>query len=114
MSLAFTKVSILILYLRLLTYHHARWAVYIMLFVVVVYNIWGFVSEITICTPLSKLWDDKGYGTCHPISFTWAVIGLHVATDFLIFFLPLPVFFSVKMSLKKKITVLAVFTVGFM
>ncbi|KAH8902346.1 hypothetical protein BR93DRAFT_972734 [Coniochaeta sp. PMI_546] len=113
LSLAFTKVSILVLYLRLLTYHYSRWAVYVMLCVVVIYNIWGFVSEMTICIPLSKLWSDPGYGTCHPISFTWAVIGLHIATDFLIFFLPIPVFFNVKMSLKKKITVVAVFTVGF-
>lgn len=114
LSLAFTKVSILVLYLRLLTYHYSRWAVYVMLCVVIIYNIWGFVSEITVCIPLSKLWSDPGYGTCHPISFTWAVIGLHIATDFLIFFLPIPVFFNVKMSLKKKITVVAVFTVGFM
>jgi hypothetical protein len=113
LSLAFTKVSILILYLRLLTYHYARWAVYIMLGVVVIYNIWGFISEMTICIPLSKLWEDTGYGTCHPISFTWAVIGLHIATDFLIFFLPIPVFFSVTMSLKKKAILLVLFTVGF-
>lgn len=113
-SLAFTKVSILILYLRLLTYHPARWLVYTMLCVVVIYNIWGFVSEMTTCIPLSKLWSDPGYGSCHPMSFTWAVIGLHIVTDFLILFLPIPIFFNVKMSSSKKITVLAVFTVGFM
>lgn len=114
LSLAFTKVSILILYLRLLTSHYARWGVYVMLGIVVIYNIWGFISEMTICVPLSKLWDDRGYGTCHPITFTYAVIGLHIATDFLIFFLPIPVFVNVKMTRAKKLTVLAVFTVGFM
>lgn len=113
-SLAFTKISILILYLRLLTYHYARWAVYVMLCVVVAYNIWGVVSEMTGCTSLSKVWDDEGYAACRPISFTCPVIGLHVATDFLIFFLPIPVFFNVKMSCQKKATVLALFTVGFL
>lgn len=101
------------MYLRLLTYHFARWAVYIMLGIVIVYNIFGFISELTLCIPLSKLWSDRD-GTCHPISFSWAVIGLHIVTDFLIFFLPIPVFFNVKMSPHKKFTVLAAFTVGFM
>ncbi|KAB5539346.1 hypothetical protein GE09DRAFT_315504 [Coniochaeta sp. 2T2.1] len=113
LSLTFTKISILILYLRLLTWHNARYAVWVLMGIVLIYNIWGFITEMTICIPLSKLWEDTTYGSCHPISFTWAGIGLHIATDFLIFFLPIPVFVNVKMTRRKKMTVLAVFTVGF-
>ncbi|KAK1762891.1 hypothetical protein QBC33DRAFT_253227 [Phialemonium atrogriseum] len=112
-SLVFTKMSILFLYLRILTYHHARWAVYALMAVVIIYNLWGIISELTVCTPLEKLFQMEEYDACHPVSFTWASVALHIATDFLIFFLPIPVFFRLKMPAREKITVVILFSLGF-
>lgn len=113
-SLVFTKMSILFLYLRILTYHHARWAVYALMAVVIIYNLWGIISELTVCTPLEKLFQMEEYDACHPVSFTWASVALHIATDFLIFFLPIPVFFRLKMPAREKITVVILFSLGFL
>ncbi|KAL1844589.1 hypothetical protein VTK73DRAFT_2248 [Phialemonium thermophilum] len=112
-GLALTKVSILLLYLRILHYHHARWAVYAMLLVVVAYNTWGVVSDLTLC-PLPDLWSSADYEACHPVRYTWASVSLHIATDFLIFLLPIPVFFRVRMPSREKITLLVLFSLGFL
>jgi hypothetical protein len=113
-SLTLTKVSILCLYLRVLTYSYAPRATYVLLAVVIVYNIWGFCMQMTNCIPLEKTWDPSLHGSCHPEVFLWAVVGLHIATDFLIFFLPLPIFFIVTMPLQQKISLFILFGLGFL
>jgi hypothetical protein len=112
LSFGFTKASILFLYLRILTYRFARHITYALLAVVVIYNIFGFFMEITTCVPLEKVWNQSIEGTCHPESFLWALIGMHIATDFLIFFLPLPIFFTMKMQRRMKITLFVLFGLG--
>lgn len=114
LSFASTKTSILVLYLRILTYRFARHITYALLAVVVIYNVFGFVAELTTCVPLEKLWDKSVEGICQPDSFLWAIIGMHIATDFLIFFLPLPIFFSIAMPIRMKVTLLVLFGLGFL
>jgi len=114
LSFAMTKVSILVLYLRILTYRFARHITYGLLAVVVINNVFSFAAEMMSCVPLEKLWDPSVEGTCLPESFLWAIVGMHIATDFLIFFLPLPIFFYVKMQIRMKITLLVLFGLGFL
>src|SRR5690606_12227373 len=95
LSLAFTKISILLLYIRIMkSYDYARRTAYALLAVVVIYNLLGFVSTMTLCRPLRAYWDFAVKGECHPLSFMWAVIGLHIGTDFLIFLIPIPVVYG--------------------
>jgi hypothetical protein len=112
LSFALTKASILVLYLRILTYRFARHITYALLAVVVIYNTFGFFVDMTACVPLEKLWSPSISGTCHPDSFLWALIGMHIATDFLIFALPLPIFWAVKMQKRMKITLFILFGLG--
>ena len=116
LSLAFCKISILLLYMRLLVaYPRARRAAMLVLAIVIIYNILGFISTVTMCIPLEAYWNPfhvKGH--CHPSSYMWAVIGLHIATDFLIFLLPIPVAYRMKLPLGQKIGLLIVFALGFL
>jgi hypothetical protein len=116
LSLAFSKVSVCLLYIRIFNYHVARIAAWLVLTAVVMYNIAGVVSTFTLCIPLEAWWDftitDK---TCHggPAGM-WAFICLHIITDFLIFALPIPVVWMMKLAMKQKICVLFVFALGFL
>lgn len=115
LSLACCKVSIILLYIRILTYSYARIAAYILLAIVVITNIIGFISTCTLCIPLAKLWDPSIPGKCHlEASYMWALICLHIITDFLIFLIPLPVVIRMTTSLGNKIMLLCVFLLGFL
>ncbi|CAI4214399.1 unnamed protein product [Parascedosporium putredinis] len=114
LSLCFSKISILFLYIRVLTYNYARRAAYILLAIVIIYNTLGFISSMTLCRPLRAYWDftitEK---KCHPVSFMWAAIGLHIGTDFLIFLLPMPVILGMNLPRGQKIGLVVVFALGF-
>ncbi|KAK3902256.1 hypothetical protein C8A05DRAFT_34062 [Staphylotrichum tortipilum] len=112
-SLAFTKISILVLYLRILTYHYARWFTWSILVLTVVYNLVAFAIQVTTCIPLKKLWEPGDYGKCHSITLAWALISLHVGTDFLVFALPTPIIVTMTMPLRQKLLLIALFSLGF-
>jgi hypothetical protein len=114
LSLAFTKISILVLYLRVLTYHYARWISWAILVLTIIYNIIGFAVQITTCIPLQKLWDATRYGTCHPLALAWVFVGLHVTTDFIVFALPIPIITTLTISLRQKLLLAFLFGLGFL
>lgn len=68
-SRTLAKVSILLLYLRILAYSYARRAALAMLVVVTMYSLFGFISTATVCTPVRAFWDPEVEGHCHPGSF---------------------------------------------
>ncbi|KAH8908344.1 hypothetical protein BR93DRAFT_944032 [Coniochaeta sp. PMI_546] len=116
LTLFLTKTSILLLYARILTYQHARYAVYVIMVVVMLSNVWTFVVVMTACIPLAAFWDytQAAGAYCHPRSFWWANTGLHMATDFLIFALPMPIIFHLNASLRQKVLLYGIFAFGFL
>ncbi|PKS08144.1 hypothetical protein jhhlp_005420 [Lomentospora prolificans] len=114
LSLAMAKISILFLYIRVLTYDYARRAAYAVLAIVVIYNILGFISTMTLCRPLRAYWDLSIHEKkCHPPSLMWVAIGLHIGTDFLIFLIPMPVILRMSLPWGQKIGLFVVFALGF-
>jgi len=69
---------------------------------------------ITICVPLQAFWDSSVRGDCKPGSYMWAIIGLHIATDFLIFSIPLPVVYRMRLEWRKKLGLALLFALGFL
>lgn len=116
LTLFLTKTSILLLYARILTYQYARYAVYAIMVVVTLSNIWTFAVVMTACIPLQAFWDYTiaADSYCHPRSFWWANTGLHMTTDFLIFALPMPFIFHLNTSPKQKVLLYGIFAFGFL
>ena len=116
LSLSFSKASVCLLYVRLFTYHIARIAAWALLAVVVVYTTYGTISTFMLCIPLQAWWDmsitDKKCQT--GLEGMWALIFLHIITDFLIFALPIPVVWRMKLPKRQKIGVLFVLALGFL
>ena len=122
LSLLFTKISILLLYIRILSYQHARYAAYAILAVVVLTNgLWTFVTVMTACWPLRAFWDrsillasQDGSAWCRPVVYWYANTGLHIATDVLLYVLPLPVIVNLHVKLRQKLVLYAIFALGFL
>ena len=114
LSLAFTKMSILVLYLRILVHGYMRIANYVVLAIVMACNIWVFISMLISCIPLAAVWNPAIKGTCLGLAVTVGNSILHIITDFIIFVLPVPVLVKLKMTLKRKIALMMVFSLGFL
>lgn len=112
LSILFTKLSILVLYLRVLTHEWVRKVTWAVIAIVVIYNAWGIAMYLTMCIPIARMWDPSVPGTCHPWSVWWALTYLHIATDFMIFLVPIPVVVGMLSPWRTKIGLLAVFVVG--
>jgi len=79
---------------------------------VVISHAWIVCSVLTSCIPIEHLWTfEEGY--CHPYAVWNANSVINIVTDFLIFCLPLPGIFSLRLPKRKKIGLCVVFTLGF-
>lgn len=79
LSLAFSKIAILLLYIHLFTFKWARLAGQILFGIVVVTHLYMALVTFTACIPLHSYWDftvEKKY--CQPQSVWWSNTGLHM------------------------------------
>jgi hypothetical protein len=116
-GLASVKISILFLYLRLFgpAFIVLRRVSYAFLGIVVIAGLWGIFSAAIFCWPVASFWDTSIKGSCLPQKPRWlSVASLNLATDFMIFFLPLPVIAKMQMPKGEKICLIFVLTVGFL
>ncbi len=113
MSLLFTKIAILLLYLRVLSFRHARYIVYALLATVVVANgIWTLYTVLTACKPLKAFWIWTPGAPCRPPRDWYANTGLHIGTDFLMYLLPLPVVITLRVDIRQKLALYAIMLLG--
>ncbi|KAJ9143087.1 hypothetical protein NKR23_g6711 [Pleurostoma richardsiae] len=115
LALCLTKVSILLLYLHIFSFHWVRVAAKVVLAVVVLSNLYIMAVVFTACVPLKAFWDYtlRGSAYCQPNSMWWSNTGLHMSTDFLIWALPLPIIGSLRLPRREKVVLLGLFAMGF-
>ncbi|KAK0649836.1 hypothetical protein B0T16DRAFT_457210 [Cercophora newfieldiana] len=117
LSMTFTKLSVLCLYIRVLTYDHVRRAAKVMLGVVVVSHVYILACLFTACVPLEAFWNldpiARSQAYCHPISIYWSHAGLNIVTDFLIFLLPLTVIHKIRSPRPQKVALVIIFLLAF-
>jgi hypothetical protein len=114
-SLALSKVSVVLLYLRTLTYDWTRKVLLGFMAVVILTGTINLLLDFTACIPLNAFWDGSVQATyCHSNEVYYALTGLSIGTDFLIFLLPLPVVWSIRAPKDQKIVLTTVFSFGFL
>ncbi|KAG7139094.1 hypothetical protein HYQ45_003893 [Verticillium longisporum] len=102
-SLFSTKVSILCLYIRIFSYQGVQLLSKMLLAIVVISHTWIITSILTTCVPLDSIWIiEKKPSFCHSFNVFWANAGLNMATDLLIFLLPLPVISKLRLPRRQK------------
>jgi hypothetical protein len=114
-SLCLSKVSVVLLYLRTLTYDWTRKVLLGFMVVVLLSGTINLVLDFTACIPLNAFWDGSVRATyCHSNEVYYALTGMLIGTDFLIFLLPLPVVWSIRAPRDQKIVLTVVFSFGFL
>ena len=110
------KFTILLLYLRLFgvnkPFRYATWTVMLLVFGYLFSNL---LTLIFGCTPIDKYWKSMTPGHCIPEDKIGLFYGtMNFLTDVIIFVLPLPMVWRLKLSRENKLGVMLVFMGGIM
>lgn len=115
MSLTFTKLSILLQYLRIFKLRKLLIACYTLMTIVGLYGFEMFITGAFPCWPVASFWDFHLKGICFPKEDIWFTnAALNIATDLMIFMLPIPVIKGLNLPSRQKAALLGVFMLGFL
>ncbi|TLD20406.1 hypothetical protein PspLS_08624 [Pyricularia sp. CBS 133598] len=110
-----SKLSVLLMYSMLMPVRNMVLAVRCTAIFLGLYNLSGVIAGFTICQPFSKNWDVTGQepGHCGDVRlfYQW-LSGINVFCDLLLFLLPMPVLYTLKLAPRKKIVLAALLCVG--
>ena len=88
---------------------------YVVMFFVMALGVTIVVSDLSMCRPLSLEWDLHHPGACNNRrEFTIAFNSCNIATDIIIFFLPMPLVWGLRMGTRRKIEVTVIFALGWL
>lgn len=115
-SIGATKLAFLFLYLRVFPRQKLRRTVYVLIGMTAL-SVVIFTLIITVnCLPITYIWtswDGEHSGKCiHLNAFVWAHAIIDIVLDCIIFALPIPELVKLKLSVKKRILIVAMFSVG--
>lgn len=108
------RIALLLMYLRLFgvndRFRYATWAV---LFFVTGYLFSNLITLIFGCTPITKYWNIDEPGHCIVlVQADYAYGSMNVASDILMFLLPLPMVWQLRLSPREKLGLVFVFMSG--
>ncbi|ERF77189.1 hypothetical protein EPUS_06469 [Endocarpon pusillum Z07020] len=116
-GIMFTKLSILMLYLRIFQPNKKfRYFTYVMITFNVVYLLLFFLLYAFECNPPALGWHTvtwTGGGTCiDTIKVSYAVGGINVFSDLVILVMPIPLLLKLNLKKSQKLGLLAIFATG--
>jgi hypothetical protein len=117
-SYAFTKISVLMLYLRVIgqSSRSLRFAVYFMIFAVCGIVLGCTIDLLTFCSPVQKLFNPLLPGSCANFNanlfFAQAI--LSAITDVFLLVPPIPIIWRLPSSRGRKIGLILILCLGFM
>ncbi|KAJ5982847.1 hypothetical protein N7481_004946 [Penicillium waksmanii] len=113
LTMNMTKMSILMLYLRIFIQRWFRMVCYALLCIIASYMVAAFFASIFQCIPVAKAWNKAIPGSCIDITTNWyANAGFSIATDIIILALPMYPIYNSRIVLDRKIALMMVFALG--
>ncbi|UPL02828.1 hypothetical protein LCI18_013762 [Fusarium solani-melongenae] len=113
MSLYLTKISILLLYARILTRSKYRMAIYVVSIIVGVSFVYTMVITFLACRPLHGFWN-PAIQTCLTSEYWIVSTAMHLGTDLLATILPFPLVLTLNMRVTERAILLLLFALGFL
>jgi hypothetical protein len=117
-SLCFAKIAILFFYLGLFPLRWFQIAAYTAITLTAMYNITFVFALVFQCVPVHgawTAWDGTFRGKCIDLNLMWwLAAALNIAFDIAVMGLPFWPLWKLQMSMKKKIQVGLMFSVGFL
>ncbi|KAL9622282.1 MAG: hypothetical protein Q9160_003293 [Pyrenula sp. 1 TL-2023] len=114
LSLTFTKISILMLYRRLFVGGYIVYAYRSLLVFVIAYGLWTFWGTVFTCYPIKYFWNNPMTPeNCMDRMYLWSAnAAINILTDVLIFACPIPVLKTLKLPLRQRLGLIAIFAAG--
>jgi len=114
MSLWATKLSVLMLYRRILVYPWVKISTTVLLTITIVFGFWTVISVLTACVPLVAFWDRSVKGVCHDNRWYASTSAAHILTDLFIYILPIPAIRMLRLRFRLKALLYSLFAFGFL
>jgi hypothetical protein len=115
-ALTFTKISFLFFCLRIFPRQQLRNTVYTLIALSLAHGAAFTITCLFNCTPISYIWtnwDGEHTGKCIKFNiFAWVHAATNIILDVAIIVVPIPELLRLSLSLRKKIYVIMMFSVG--
>ena len=114
--LTFSKTSILLFYRRLTPNRVFHMLIWTTMGCTIALLIAGPIADLLQCTPTAYYWDQSipGGHCFNQAAFYFAIAGITILGDLWILALPMPVFWGLQISLKRRLILMSLFAVGFL
>ena len=108
------RMALLLMYIRLFGVSKPfRWATWIVMAFVTGYLFSNFLTLLFGCTPIAKYWRPQEPGHCIDlVKADYAYGSMNVASDALLFLLPLPMVWQLQLSRREKVGLFLIFMSG--
>lgn len=108
------KMSIMTFYFRLFgSLRSFRRSAYAISLIIILWGLTVVLETVFICMPFSKNWDMKRKGYClHARELYIAIGAVNISTDILLMGLPAPYILGMRIDLKRKLGIIAMFSLG--
>jgi hypothetical protein len=117
-ALPLTKISILLFYLKIFPRREIRIICWVFIALNAAYFIVFELVSIFQCSPIEgawKAWDKEFPAKCNNINMQgWMAAGLNILLDLGTLILPLPEIYKLSLSLRKKVQIMLMFSIGFL
>ncbi|KAF7553954.1 hypothetical protein G7046_g6952 [Stylonectria norvegica] len=113
-SINLTKISILLLYLRIFSkVRWFKWLCWFLIASVLCYAIASVTATIFQCSPVQRAFNNTIDGTCiNNATFWFANAGFSITTDIIILFMPMALVYQLQIPQIQKVALLVVFALG--
>jgi hypothetical protein len=114
-NIGLTKISILLLYIRLFVHRWFLTTCWVWIAIVVSFTLGTVFSSIFQCTPVQWAFDKslRPRGTCiNMTAFWYANATFNILSDLVLIALPVPVILKLQLPQKSKIALCGIFAVG--
>lgn len=112
-TVALNKISILLLYLRIMPQRAYRMTVYILLALVSLFCLATTVAGVFQCVPVAKAWHKSMKGHCYNLKDAWYTNAVFsIVTDFVILFLPMHMVYKLQRDKREKVLLYFIFGIG--
>ncbi|KAK2754034.1 hypothetical protein FQN54_007203 [Arachnomyces sp. PD_36] len=110
---ALTKISILLVYLRVFTQKIFRYICWVLMGIIALDAAISVMITLLQCSPVDLAWNIEKEGKCIDLMTFWLVNGAYsIASDVIVLILPLPMIHALQLPRKTKAGLMLVFSLG--
>lgn len=113
LTLQLTKISMIILYMRLFPTKIYRMVLITVLVVFIGATIYMVIGTFLVCVPVHVFWDTENDHRCSQRAAVWFVnAGLQITSDFIIVILPMPLLVRLRIPFRQIFCLMMIFALG--